>query len=155
MGQMIKCGACDFADCFPHPAKGLTHIAMAFTSLLGGDAVKPLSPRPTTLLLNPSRSEKVQGNENNLLAAQLVQATRDCYVSGWPGAISYGVLQRMFRDLRRRNPRRRRTMHISGSQIDRLLKCAKQLNLKVSRHDLLMAFIFQVCERPDSPEDLH
>ncbi|OJJ97906.1 hypothetical protein ASPACDRAFT_45206 [Aspergillus aculeatus ATCC 16872] len=153
--------ACVLRFTVQHPlcdATGVYHIVKAYLSILGGTAPPPeqrKSPlrEPLTLkpdLINPASTTTTTTTnepEQDQIIKQYTQHNR----ASWALLGAVCLRQQFWARCRPSSRRVRRTLFIPQDHIDHWMSQAQRQTVKVTEHDLLMAFIYQAAFPPNSP----
>ncbi|PSS27477.1 hypothetical protein M430DRAFT_14748 [Amorphotheca resinae ATCC 22711] len=130
-----------------HPlcdANGTYHIINAYCALLQGKTIEPLRPRQPLKL----REENIPNSPPPQTKTEEPTAVRHkiFFSNGWIPLLMGGVRQRINQW---RGPKRvERTALIPNFVIDKLAKDAEAAGIRVTKHDLLMAWIYK-CTMPE------
>lgn len=126
-------------------------IAEAYCDVLSGKKVPDVSFMRTPLRLYDETTQEAANEKNTQKTTEIVNRTHELFVWSWRALLQKGV-KLIVRDLL--HPSRvENTLHIPSEKIRVWKEEAQKQNISVTDHDLLTAFIYQVCDlcSPDLP----
>lgn len=128
----------------------MLRVAQAFCAILDGEP----PPQPSDFRPPISLKEEVQGKAKEISiwdkGKQIARLHGETFVSSWFAGLARISKQRL-RNLFNPSSRRvNRTVHIPQEQIDKWIAEVKRRGVRVTVHDLVLAFIHQQTARPTS-----
>lgn len=118
-------------------------IAEAYCNILSGKKVPEVSFMRTPLRLYDGTTQEPTDEKNTEKATEVINRTRELFTWSWRSLVQKGV-KLATRDLL--HPRRvESTIYIPEKQIRAWREESEKQNISVTDHDLLSAFIYQVC----------